>query len=181
MSAVLPVRFPWERKSYTTDKNEILWTNDTDIELPTSSEDEDSTRVDFGYKLTIPEKYMKRVNDKVGTLRFKISYYDKNNSKINSFTVQKTIFDPVGDGASSDDEDEEDNPILTVTSYSTDPASGIKEGDAFNLKVTVKNNSNVVCNNIVAAFDNANAPEILCAVQRTRSISILYLHRPQRL
>lgn len=148
------------KKSYTTDKNEILWTNDTDIELPTSSEDEDSTRVDFGYKLTIPEKYMKRVNDKVGTLRFKISYYDKNNSKINSFTVQKTIFDPVGDGTSSDDEDEEDNPVLTVTSYSTDPASGIKEGDAFNLKVTVKNNSNVVCNNIVAAFDNANAPEI---------------------
>ena len=104
------------KKSYTTDKNEILWTNDTDIELPTSSDDDGTTRVDFGYQLTIPEKYMKRVNDKAGTLRFKISYYDKNGSRINSFTVQKTIFDPVGDGTSSDDEEEEDKPILTETS-----------------------------------------------------------------
>ena len=148
------------KKSFSTDKQEIISTDDTDIELPSSSEDTSSDRVDFGYKLTIPEKYMKRVNDKVGTLRFKITYYDKNDSRLNSFTVQKTIFDPVGDGASSDDEEEEKKPVLTVTTYATDPASGLKEGDAFNLKVTVKNNSSEVCNNIVAAFDNTNAPEI---------------------
>lgn len=149
------------KKSYSTEKNEITWTNDTEIDIPSSSSDsdDDETRIDFGYKLVIPEKYMKRVNDKVGTLRFKITYYDKNNSRLNSFTVQKTVFDPVGDSTSSDEE-EEKKPVLAVTSYSTDPASGIKEGDSFNLKVTVKNNSGVVCNNIVAAFDNTNALEI---------------------
>lgn len=148
------------KKSFSTEKNEIIWTNDTDIEIPNSSDISDDTKVDFGYKLVIPEKYMKRVNDKVGTLRFKITYYDKNNSRLNSFTVQKTIFDPIGDGTSSEDEEEEKKPVLTVTSYATEPSTGIKEGDAFNLKVTVKNNSSVVCNNIVAAFDNTNAPEI---------------------
>lgn len=143
------------KKSYSTEKGEIIT---DDVEIPDPTESGAMTESDFSYKLTIPEKYMKRVGDAVGTLRFKITYYDSNGGKLNSFTVQRTIFDPIGDTTSS--EDEEKKPILTVVSYETDPPSGIKEGDPFNLKVTIKNNSGVVCNNIVAAFDNTNAPDI---------------------
>lgn len=104
----------------------------------------------FYYTLTIPEKYLRRITDGAGTLKFNISYYG-GNGEHNTFVVQKTIFD--SNGTSSDSEDEG---LLSVSSYSVDH-SPIKEGEKFNLTFTVKNNSNVDCNNVMVILDVSGA------------------------
>ncbi|WP_444645424.1 cell adhesion protein [Caproiciproducens sp. R1] len=93
---------------------------------------------------------MKRSTDRAGTLKFSITYYD-GDTKLDTFTVQKTIFDP--DSTSSDTEDQGK---LVVQSYRLDHTP-VKEGEKFNLTFTLKNTGSVVCDNIMAVLDISTA------------------------
>lgn len=129
------------KKTFSTENNEIEEDPKTDSDA------------DVDYRLTIPEKYMKRVGDGSGTLRFAITYYNSDNTH-NTFTVQKTIFDPTGSVSST----EEDGKLL-VQSYHVDH-SPINEGEKFNLIFTLKNNGSSACNNVMAVLDSSTAEGI---------------------
>ncbi len=124
------------KKTFSSENGEII------------KEPDDDSSVD--YRLTIPEKYMKRTGDRAGTLKFSIAYYD-GDTKLDTFTVQKTIFDP--DSTSSDTEDQGK---LVVQSYRLDHTP-VKEGEKFNLTFTLKNTGSVVCDNIMAVLDTSTA------------------------
>lgn len=112
--------------------------------------DPDEDNSTFDYRLVIPEKYMKRSTDRAGTLKFSITYYD-GDTKLDTFTVQKTIFDP-----NSTSSDTEDQGKLVVQSYRLDHTP-VKEGEKFNLTFTLKNTGSVVCDNIMAVLDTSTA------------------------
>ncbi len=103
------------------------------------------------YRLTIPEKYLKRVGDGSGTLKFTINYYDINGKRLDTFTVQKTVFDPNGTSSTT-----EESGKISVESYRLDH-SPIKEGEKFSLTFTLKNNGSTVCNNVMAVLDSSAA------------------------
>lgn len=109
----------------------------------------------FSYRLTVPEKYLTRVGEGSGTLKFAVSYYDFTGKWLDSFTVQKTIFDSTGTSPSSTAE----GGLLSVSSYSVDH-SPIKEGEKFRLALTVKNNGGAACSNIMSALDVSAAEGI---------------------
>jgi len=139
------------KKTFTTDNEEIDTTPQGD-EV-------------FSYRLTIPEKYMKRVGDGSGTLRFTITYYNNDNTR-DTFTVQKTIFDPIGSGSTTEQDGK-----LSVQSYRVDH-SPIKEGEKFNLIFTLKNNGTSACNNVMAVLDSSTAEGIsISGVTDTQYIS----------
>nr|WP_319488000.1 hypothetical protein [uncultured Caproiciproducens sp.] len=116
-------------------------------EIDTNPDDDSST---FDYRLTIPEKYMKRISDRAGTLKFSITYYD-GDTKLGTFTVQKTVFDPTGTSSTAEDQGN-----LVVQSYQLDHTP-VKEGEKFNLTFTLKNTGSVVCDNIMAVLDTSTA------------------------
>jgi len=130
------------KKTFSTDNSEI-------DENPVVDSD-----VHVDYRLTIPEKYMKRVGDGSGTLRFTINYYDFTGKRLDTFTVQKTIFDPIGSGSTTEQDGK-----LSVQSYHVDH-SPIKEGEKFNLIFTLKNNGTSACNNVMAVLDSSTAEGI---------------------
>lgn len=142
------------KRTFSLEKGEII-KEKGEIEISTNnkSSEEDYNYFKYNYKLVIPEKYMKRVGDGAGTLKFTIRYSDSNGSKMGTYLVQKTIFDPTG--ASST----EQNGRLQLQSYRMDH-SPVKEGEKFNLIFTVKNNGSAACNNVMAVLDPSTAEGI---------------------
>lgn len=137
------------KKSFSSERGEID-TNGDEIETSSGSTN-DGGFSKYDYKLTIPEKYMKRVGDGAGTLRFTIRYKDTNKPK--TYVVQKTIFDPTGANST------EQNGRLQLQSYRMDH-SPVKEGEKFNLIFTVKNNGSTACNNVMSVLDPSSAEGI---------------------
>lgn len=108
----------------------------------------------FFYRLTIPEKYLKRIGDGAGTLKFSISYYDNDNDKLGTVTANKTVFDPTGASSGS-----ADGARLSVASFSLD-RSPVKEGEKFRLTLTVRNDGSAACQNASAVLDCSGAAGI---------------------
>jgi hypothetical protein len=108
----------------------------------------------FAYQLVIPEKYLRRVGDGAGTFKFTINYYDANGKRLDTFMVQKTVFDAIGTGSTTEQDGK-----LSVQSYRVDH-SPIKEGEKFNLIVSLKNNGTAACNNVMAVLDASTAEGI---------------------
>lgn len=152
------------KKSFTYDEENNISEIDDKYEL-----DADATDIEynFNYRLTIPEKYLKRITDGAGTLKFTINYYE-DGKKLDTFTVQKTVFD--SNGTSSDSTEEG---VLSVSSYSVDH-SPVKEGEKFGLTFIVKNNGNAVCNNVMVVLDVSGAEGVsINGVTDTQYISSL--------
>jgi hypothetical protein len=141
------------KKSFSSKSDEIDKENgEVNTDSSKSSDDDDSS-YKYDYKLVIPEKYMKRAGDGAGTLKFTIRYYDSNGSKMGTYLVQKTIFDPTGTNST------EQNGRLQLQSYRMDH-SPVREGEKFNLIFTVKNNGTSACNNIMSVLDPSTAEGI---------------------
>ena len=104
----------------------------------------------FFYRLTIPEKYLKRVGDGAGTLKFSISYYGSD-GKLGTVTAEKTVFDPSGTSSDSTNEAR-----LSVASFRVDH-SPVKEGEKFSLTLNIHNDGNAACQNASVVLDCSGA------------------------
>lgn len=126
----------------------------------------------FFYRLTIPEKYLKRIGDGPGTLKFSISYYEESGgtySKLyNTVTAEKTVFDPTGTSSGSTD-----GARLSVANFGLDH-SPVKEGEKFRLTFTVRNDGSAACRNASAVLDCSGAAGIgIDGVTDTKSLGTL--------
>lgn len=141
------------KKTFSSKKGEIDKENGEVNTDSSKSSDDDDSYYKYDYKLVIPEKYMKRVGDGAGTLKFTIRYYDSNGAKLGTYLVQKTVFDPTGANST------EENGRLQLQSYRMDH-SPVKEGEKFNLILTIKNNGPSACNNVMSVLDPSSAEGI---------------------
>lgn len=112
----------------------------------------------LSYNLYIPQKYLKRTGNNYGILKFQITYYDSNDKIVDDanehdlkFTVEYLVFSKLD--SSSDTENEG---RLTVESYKLDHTP-VKEGETFQLTLTVKNAGPVACTNIRSVLDLSGA------------------------
>lgn len=116
------------------------------------------------YHLYIPQRYLKRMGDGYGVLKFKITYYEDSELKdrleysddgdeknVPDFTVESLVFSKL-----DSDSDTESEGQLTVSSYKLDHTP-VKEGEKFQLTLTVKNTGAIAATNILSVLDLSGA------------------------
>lgn len=153
--------FTYEKNGTNTDgligDDDISGTLSDTLDTEFSSYGIDSAKY-YYYRLSIPEKYLKRTGDGPGTLKFSISYYEESGgtySKLyNTVTAEKTVFDPTGTSSGT-----EDGARLSVANFGLDH-SPVKEGEKFRLTFTVRNDGNAACRNASAVLDCSGAAGI---------------------
>lgn len=128
---------------------ELQWNMMNQDDLESRISDSDPTHY-FNYRLTIPEKYLRRSGNDAGMLKLEVNYYN-NDKKLDTRTVQKTVFDPLASASSKANEGK-----LAVEGFSLDH-SPIKEGEKFRLTLTVRNNGNTASSHVTAALDLSGA------------------------
>ena len=94
--------------------------------------------------LYIPEQYMTNTGRSVATLKFTITWEDGTDTY--RATGQKTITECVLDEGASSSEPEETSSLM-LEGY-TVSKQNLREGDKFDLTVTVRNNGQKTCNNV---------------------------------
>ncbi len=96
------------------------------------------------YAFYLSEKYMTNTGRSVGTLKFTFSW--KDGADTYRATGQKTITECVLDEGASSSEPEETSSLM-LEGY-TVSKQNLREGDKFDLTVTVRNNGQKTCNNV---------------------------------
>ena len=96
------------------------------------------------YSFYIPEKYMTNTGRSVATIKFTLTW--KVNNDTYKATGQKTITECVVDEDASSEPVEEKSSLM-VENYSVNKES-LREGNTFDLAITVRNNGQKTCNNI---------------------------------
>lgn len=96
----------------------------------------------------IPEQYMTNTGRSVATLKFTITWTNGSGSSSITYraTGQKTITECVLDEGASSSEPEETSSLM-LEGY-TVSKQNLREGDKFDLTVTVRNNGQKTCNNV---------------------------------
>lgn len=94
----------------------------------------------------IPEQYMTNTGRSVATLKFTITWEDSSGGPTYRATGQKTITECVLDEGASSSEPEETSSLM-LEGY-TVSKQDLREGDQFDLTVTVRNNGQKTCNNV---------------------------------
>lgn len=96
--------------------------------------------------LYIPEQYMTNTGRSVATLKFTITWEDTSGNETYRAYGQKTITEcQLDEGATSEPVEEKSS--LMVENYSVNKES-LREGNTFDLAITVRNNGQKTCNNI---------------------------------
>lgn len=96
--------------------------------------------------LYIPEQYMTNTGRSVATLKFTITWEDTSENETYRAYGQKTITEcQLDEGATSEPVEEKSS--LMVENYSVNKEN-LREGNTFDLSVTIRNNGQKTCNNV---------------------------------
>ena len=96
--------------------------------------------------LYIPEQYMTNTGRSVATLKFTITWEDTSGNETYRAYGQKTITEcQLDEGATSEPVEEKSS--LMVENYSVNKEN-LREGNTFDLAVTIRNNGQKTCNNV---------------------------------